>query len=90
MENFVPEKSIRILEGNQGVRRLTPERVAWDVFGRGFTTTPIQAVSSFLMEQRSWVLDPGICYPAGVMYRRIIDGRHLTALDPHVKEVGKK
>jgi hypothetical protein len=90
MGNFVPGKSFQIPDGNQGVRRLTPERVAWDVFGRNFTNNADSSVSSFLMEQRSWVLDPGICYPAGVMYRRIINGRHLTALDPHVKEVGKK
>ena len=82
----MPEKSIAEL--NNGIRLLTPDRVARVAFGRSIDT-PNLASSSFRRE-RSQAIWCGICYPVGVMYRGIIGCYKGAAFDPHVKEVGKK
>jgi hypothetical protein len=67
MWKVVPERHFKIPGENHGTRRLTPDRMAFDAYGRCIKTEPEQAVSSFQVE-RSRIFDPGHIYPIGVMY----------------------
>jgi hypothetical protein len=65
MRKFVPEKHFQMPDENHGTRRLTPDRIAFDAFGRCIKTEPNQVVSS-LMVERTRIFDLG--HPIGVMY----------------------
>ena len=67
MRKVVPEKHFQMPNENHGTRRLTPDRMAFDAFGRCIKTEPNQAVSSLLME-RTRISDLGLVYSIGVMY----------------------
>ncbi|NPV61468.1 MAG: hypothetical protein HPY61_02375 [Methanotrichaceae archaeon] len=67
MEMDVPERHAQISDANHIIRRLTPERVAYDLFGCRSQARPSLAVSSFLVE-RAQAFSLGCSYPAGVMY----------------------
>ena len=62
----MPEKHAQISDGNIGIRRLTPEMIAFDAIGRCSEKKPKQEVSSFLVEQFH-IFDLGLCYATGVM-----------------------
>ena len=61
MGKVVPEGHFQKPDENHGTRRLTPDRIAFDAFGRCIKTEPNQA-------KRSLISDPGHIYPIGVMY----------------------
>ena len=85
----MPEKHFQMPDENHGTRRLTPERMAFDAFGRCVKTKPNQVVSSLLVE-RSRIFDLGhmLSNRGDVLKDHSLLSR--AAFDPHVKEVGKK